>query len=125
APYLHADIVLMGHLALLGKYLLVDERLYFRRMEVATSTALQKPEERLRHHYPAATARTLLQAWKLHLGWLHAGLSAPMPLRQRLRVIRLLVRRAIWDRGLLFEEVIGAFKYFLGLHGNRPSQAGA
>ena len=53
-PYRGSDVVLMGHLALLGKFRLIDDALYFRRMEPATSTVLQDPLAVLRHHYPRA-----------------------------------------------------------------------
>jgi hypothetical protein len=114
-PYMAADVVLMGHLALLGKFLLVDEALYFRRMEVATSTALQDPAERLRHHYPVITARTLLQVWKQQLGWLGAGASAPLSPADRARVLAYLGRRMAWERVDLFRDLVGAARYFAGV----------
>jgi glycosyltransferase involved in cell wall biosynthesis len=97
-PYLLGDIVLMGHLALLGRFLLLPEPLFYRRMEVATSTALQDRDAQLRHLFPVPTARTLLQTWKLHRGWLRAGLEAPMAPGERVRVLGMLLRRCAWDR---------------------------
>jgi glycosyltransferase involved in cell wall biosynthesis len=111
--YLCADMVLMGHLALLGKFVLVDEVLYYRRMEVATSTTLQDHTSRLRHHYPVASARTLLQEWKQQLGWLRAGLSAPMGVAERARVLGYLARRFAWNRELLIKDLQGAAQYVL------------
>ncbi len=110
-PYLLADIVLMGHLALLGPFLLVEEPLFFRRMEVETSTTLQSRDQQLRHLFPVPTARTLLQCWKRHRGWLRAGWSAPMPFAERLRVLGYLTRRVVWDRWVLLGELVGAMRY--------------
>jgi len=56
--YRGADIVLMGHLALLGKFRLLDQRLFYRRMEPATATALQDTAGIWKHHYPKRSART-------------------------------------------------------------------
>jgi glycosyltransferase involved in cell wall biosynthesis len=120
-PYLCADIVLMGHLALLGKFVLVDEVLYYRRMEVGTSTTLQDPASRMRHHYPVLDARTLFQEWKQQLGWLRAGLSAPMESAERARVVGYLLRRMVWCRDGLMRDLRDAARYTLGrrapLHG--------
>jgi glycosyltransferase involved in cell wall biosynthesis len=113
-PYMGADVVLMGHLALLGKFLLVEERLYFRRMEVATSTALQDPAARLRHHYPVVTARTLLQVWKEQFGWLRAGAAAPLPPIERMRVLGYLGRRFVWEREALLRDLLGALRFAAG-----------
>src|SRR5882672_3783898 len=77
-PYRSADVVLMGHLVLLGKFRLLPERLFYRRMEAATATVLQNPEAVRRFHYPQLNAGTLFQASKLHLGRARAALSAPM-----------------------------------------------
>lgn len=122
-PYLQADIVLMGHLALLGRFLLVDEPLFYRRMEVASSTTLQGRDEQLRHLFPVPTARTLLQTWKEHLGWLRAGMMAPMGLSQRAGVLLLLLRRWFWDRGVLLRELVGALRYLLQRPASQPLPA--
>lgn len=113
-PYLCADLVLMGHLALLGKFILVNERLYFRRMEVGSSTTLQDPASRMRHHYPVLNARTLFQESKQQIGWLRAGLSAPMSIGERAKVTGYLLRRLIQSREVLFDDIRNAARYVLG-----------
>ncbi len=112
-PYMNADLVLMGHLALLGRFILVEEPLYFRRMDVETSTCLQPEAERLRHHYPKVTARTLFQEWKHQSGWLRVGLTAPMPFGERLQLLLYLARRAYWKRAELWHDLSGAVRYAL------------
>lgn len=110
-PYQQADMVLMGHLALLGKYLLVDEPLFYRRMEPATSTALQDAEAVRRHHYPTPTVRSLFQVWKRHAGWFRAAMAAPMPAGERLKVLTYLARHLVWDRRALAADLGGAWRY--------------
>jgi glycosyltransferase involved in cell wall biosynthesis len=109
--YYCADMVLMGHLALLGKYVLVDEPLFYRRMEPETATALQDAAGKRRHHFPEVTSRTLLQGWKLHLGWFRAAASAPMPIGERLGVMKYLARKCIWDRETLIDDIRGVWRY--------------
>jgi glycosyltransferase involved in cell wall biosynthesis len=113
-PYFGADIVLIGHLALLGAFLRVDAPLYYRRMEIATSTALQSAEAVERHHFPRVSAKVLFQVTKRHLGWFAAAAATPMTFKERLRVYRQLSRRVRWDRDLLFADFLGAARYIAG-----------
>lgn len=109
--YFCADVVLMGHLALLGKMLRVEEPLYYRRMEAATSTALQSADAFRRHHYPTLSARSLLQASKRQLGWLRAAAAAPMGLSERRRVYYHVARMIFWERQELFDDLRGVIRY--------------
>lgn len=110
-PYMSADMVLMGHLAMLGKFILLDSALFYRRNEVTTSTSLQRLSQRMRHHYPKMSARVLLQVWKQQLGWFRAGLSAPMSLRERGRVLGYMMRRFWEERVALKEDLVIALRY--------------
>jgi len=110
-PYHSADIVLMGYLALQGKFRLVNEYLFYRRMEAATATALKDPAEVRKHHYPQRSARTLFQGSKRQLGWLRAALSVPLPLRERRRVIAFVAKIWYWERGLFLDDLREAWKY--------------
>lgn len=120
-PYQSADVVMMGHLALLGKMLLVDEPLYYRRMEQLTSTALQSAEAVRQHHYPSMHAGALFQASKRHLGWLRAASAAPLPAGEALRVYRQLLRLAVGERQGLFDDIRGAVRYAFGALGGRTA----
>lgn len=113
-PYMGSDTVLMGHLALLGRIVLVDEPLFYRRMDVDTTIMRQDLGARVRHHYPNAGARSLLQVWKRQAGWFHAAAAAPMPLGERLRVFLYLTRRSYWDKAKLGHDLGAALKYVLG-----------
>jgi glycosyltransferase involved in cell wall biosynthesis len=106
-----ADMVLMGHLALMGKFLLVDERLFYRRMEAATATALQDSARASLHLYPTPTARMLLQRWRRHLGSFRAALTTPMQAGERLRVLSYLARSVVWDRQALAADLRGVWRY--------------
>ncbi len=111
-PYFGADVVLMGHLVLLGKFRLLDERLFYRRMELATATSLQDLTAVRMHHYPQLSARTLFQGSKRQMGWARAALLAPMPMGERLRVLVYVVKMGYWQRKALLEDLRGAWYYF-------------
>jgi len=113
--YYGADIVLMGHLALLGKILLHDDRLFYRRLEVGSSTALQDAESIRKHHYPTPGLRMLFQNTKHHIGWLRAAMSAPMTLNERTKVIAFIVRRAYWHRGSMLDDLDDAATFLRNL----------
>lgn len=83
--YRGADVVLVGHLALFGKILLLDEHLFGRRMDRATATAMMSADEVRRHHYPVKTWRSLFPSVRNAAGWLRAASSAGLTWRQRLR----------------------------------------
>jgi glycosyltransferase involved in cell wall biosynthesis len=110
-PYIRADVVLMGHLALLGKFRLVSEPLFYRRMEASTATAMQDREGIRRHHYPEPTVRTLFQGSKRQLGWVRAVLAAPIPLAERMRCLGYVAKRFYWERDALLDDVRVAWSY--------------
>lgn len=113
-PYRGADVVLMGHLALLGKFRLLHERLFYRRMESETATALQDPAAVRRFHYPQLNAGILLQASKRQVGRARAALSAPMPIGERLRSLTYVAKMCYWERKTLLEDLRDAWYYFTG-----------
>ena len=120
--YRGSDLVLMAHLALLGKFRLLDEALYFRRMEKGTSTALQDPADVWRHHYPQANAGMLFQGSKRHLGQLHAAVSAPMSVAERARTLVFLARVLNWDRRMFADDLRGVWHFLT--HRSSPDQTG-
>lgn len=111
--YLSADVVLMGHLALLGKFRLLNERLLYRRMAVATATSLQDRAAVWRHHYPQLTARTLFQGSKRQVGWIRAALSVPMPIGERARALKHIAKGCFWERKVFMQDLRGVWHYFV------------
>jgi glycosyltransferase involved in cell wall biosynthesis len=109
--YMSADVVLMGHLALLGKFRLVDERLFYRRMEKATATVLQDTATVLAQHYPDLGAHTLFQGSKQQVQWVRAVLAAPMPLGERMRSLAYVAKMCYWRRDAYLQDLRGAWYY--------------
>ena len=109
--YLGADIVLMGELALRGKFRLVDERLFYRRMDASGATALRERSAVWQHHYPTQSIRTLFQATQRQLGWFRAALSTPLTAIERARTLLLAARCGYWDRAAFGRDILGAWRY--------------
>ncbi len=112
--YRGADIVLMGHLALLGKFRLLEQRLFYRRMERATATALQDDAGMWKHHYPQRSAGTLLQGCKRHAGWVWAAMSSPIGPGEKLRSLKVVAKYMYWERRFLVNDLRGVWHYLRG-----------
>ena len=96
--YMSADVVLASELALMGRFLRIDERLFFRRMSVETATKLMSPREVALHIVPTARAPLKFQEWRYHLGLLRATRFAGFPRRDWFRVIGYYLRDLFWSR---------------------------
>ena len=107
------DVVLMGHLVLLGKFRLIDERLFYRRMEAATATALQDKVAVRKHHYPQLGTRSLFQFSKCQLGWIRAVSAARMPIGERLRCLVYVAKRCFWERNLFLADIHGIWQHLI------------
>lgn len=104
--YIGADIVLMSELALLGKFLLVDDRLFYRRMSPQAATRLKSAREIERHLAPSARAPLKWQAWRYQLGLLKACRLASFPSRSWMRSTSYSIRSFLWARHELASEVL-------------------
>jgi glycosyltransferase involved in cell wall biosynthesis len=108
--YTGADVVLMSELALLGKFLLVDERLFFRRMSPDTATRLKSMHEFERHLVGSVRGQLTWQAWRFQFGLLRAVRHAPFPTRAWFRAANYSVRSLTWARRELVAEVLHAMR---------------
>ncbi len=112
--YPNADVVLMGHLALLGRIALLDEPLFYRRMDHATATRMMSQQDVHRHHYPVRTSRALLPSWRYALGWARAALSAPLAWRDRFKAMQWVLRRAYWSKAAMGNDLADVLRYPTG-----------
>jgi glycosyltransferase involved in cell wall biosynthesis len=106
-----ADIVLIAHLALLGKIALLEDRLFYRRMERETATRLMNAEAVHLHHYPRATARSLFGGWRFVGGFANAALSAGLSARECCRALVWTLKIAYWNNRALRHDVVAALRY--------------
>jgi glycosyltransferase involved in cell wall biosynthesis len=109
--YRGADVVLVGHLALLGKIALLDEHLFGRRMDRETATPMMDAEAVHRHHYPHKTWRSLFPAWRHAAGCARAALATDLSRAQKLRALGWVARLSHWRSAELRRDVVDALRY--------------
>jgi len=103
-----ADIVLMAELALLGKSVLVPQRLFFRRMSRESATLLRGRRALEAHIEPGARRPLLWQHWKYHLRVLRAAARSSPRGAEWLRAVGFSLRYMAWARNELAHDVLEA-----------------
>lgn len=109
--YQGADVVLLMQLALLGKIELLNEPLFYRRMDAATATRLMSRDAVLRHHYPVRTWRSLFPRWRVTGGRFRALLSSGLPPTDIARALPWLLRETYWSSTQLRQDLIDALRF--------------
>jgi glycosyltransferase involved in cell wall biosynthesis len=100
-----ADKILLAELALRGQFHEIPDRLFFRRLHAAASSALKTPEEQQYFVDPAAKAVRPLRLWREHMGYATAMLRTSLSLHDRMLFTYWILRIAIWDRRELRREL--------------------
>ena len=105
-PHLSSDIQLIAELALQGKFVEVPERLFYRRMTRATSTAMKTQEENATffRHEPGNVFR--MTQWKIETGLAAGVWRASIPWREKMRAYGFLGRRLRHARHKLIRELL-------------------
>ncbi len=105
-----ADIVAMGELALLGKFVRIPERLFFRRMSEESSTILQGRSRVERHIEPDATLPLRWQTWKYQSGILRSAVfTAPLG-SEKAGAVLFALKSMVWARTNLMRDVKAAMR---------------
>lgn len=98
--YRDSDRVLIAGLALAGKFLLLQEVLFYRRWDKSVASALRGPLEVQRLYQPGATRPARFQNLPRQLGQLRMALMVPWTLRGKGRALTAAVRYTNWRRKL-------------------------
>lgn len=107
--YPNSDSVLTAELALHGRFWLLSEPLFYRRMSrESASRFLSKVE--LRHFIdPLSTRTQSCDRWQLHWNHVAVVMRSPIGIREKLSCLRLAAREVYWDSGELWSEVRARF----------------
>lgn len=108
--FMLGDVVLMGELMLHGKAALLDEPLFYRRMDEATATRLMGAEGQHRHHYPDRRKPVRWEHWRSAFAWPAAVLRAPLSPDDRWRALLRCGRFLWWTRHELLQDVQEAWR---------------
>jgi glycosyltransferase involved in cell wall biosynthesis len=103
--YPHGDLALMSELALRGSFLLLPEVLLFRRSGTNSITARRSRAEIQRIFNPQARSEMKLVLGRLHADHFASVARAPIPLTEKLRAWAHSLRRVVWDRAELLNEL--------------------
>lgn len=104
--YPRADCDLVAELALHGQFWELTDRLFFRRMHAGASSAIKGPKEKQAFVDPAVSRGHSLGHCRAHLGYLSALVHAPLSLRQRLVLLRWVLRSIVSSRDEIGGELV-------------------
>lgn len=101
--FIASDIVLMGELVLVGKYVEIPEVLFYRRMGDTTS---DKSLEELKKFYdPLSHKRIAMIFWRLQWEHMRSVMRSDLSTAQKLRLLLFLTKNLYWDRKRLLGEL--------------------
>lgn len=103
--HMGADIALMAELALKGKLILVDERLFYRRMTVQAATKFKSAREVDQHLVPHARQPLQWQHWRFHLALLRGALRSAPAGRSWFDATGYALRAMLWARHHLAGDI--------------------
>jgi hypothetical protein len=107
--YIGSDEVFQAELALYGTFFEIPEFLFLRRMHEAASSSMTVLQKQA-FYQPRGRPRAALTGWR-HLGeHMRSVMNAPLSVGERLRLMRVLLRRAIGSREMLAGELVGAVR---------------
>lgn len=98
-----ADMVLMSELALLGKWLLLEDRLFYRRMSSSTASTLKSKQDAERHIAPTPLR---WQRWRYQFALLRATRLVRFASRDWFQAMNYALRSFVWARSSLAGEAL-------------------
>jgi glycosyltransferase involved in cell wall biosynthesis len=96
-PFPHGDLVLMAELALHGRFVLLPDILFYRRLGPRTWSMRRPPAELQAFFYPGLAARPRVDRLRFYLDYFKTVLRAPITAAEKLRTLPVIARRATGD----------------------------
>lgn len=101
-----ADIVFMAHLVLQGKFVMLDEPLFYRRMHEQSSSSDRYDKEKQESFWSAGKAKLSRPAWKRVMAYRRAISKTAVPLKENLALYRILLGMIWANKRRLSTELI-------------------
>ena len=114
-PYFGSDVVVMAELTLYGKFAVVPEPLFNRRMDSRTASIFLTPAQRKQMAYPRRKNAPLFTIWREKMDYFAAVWRAPLAWRERICLYRFLLGHMIRDRVDLLGDIREAGQRILGM----------
>lgn len=105
--YPGGDLVFMAELALLGRFKLLPQPLFYRRIGTGSSTNALSNSDLRKFWNPSATGHRSFSLWRIHIDSLYAVSTAPVALNEKTRAIYIELRNMLWQRPRLWGELRG------------------
>jgi hypothetical protein len=103
--YIGGDIPLIAEMSLYGKFHEIPDAFFYRRMHEEAASALKNPDEAMRVYDPGRQSGFFAREW-VHTGAnLLSVTRAPIEISEKLRIYWFMMRRAIWHREALGNEL--------------------
>lgn len=104
--YVGSDINLLAELTLYGKFYELPQRLFFRRFHKDSGSWKRgDAKHEARRYHAAGMRKATFRTWRSHMRFFSAVSASPLPLRSKMRLYPLLMRRMIWSRRDLANEL--------------------
>ena len=97
---------------MIGKFYEVPAPLFLRRLHSAASSQNDSLEWQLNFYTPNRQERICLPRWSRSIDYARTIAGADLSLRDKLRLVRILLRQMRWGRHELAGEVTGALRQF-------------
>lgn len=111
--YPNGDSVLMAELALQGKFILLDDTLFLRRLhrrpDGSVQTGSRSSDELLQMFWPGAVRASPFLNVRRHADFFFSALAAPVPLGERIRAAGISLQGLYWDRRGIRSDIARAF----------------
>lgn len=111
--YPHGDKVMLARLAVAGKFWLIEEPLFYRRMGPASSFTHYGDASELQAYLdPTRASSPRFDRWRQQLDYLWSSLTVDLPLAAKPLLFLRVARRMAWHRGELWQELVDGIRRF-------------
>jgi len=109
--YNGGDFPLIAEMSLYGKFYEIQDAFFYRRMHEEASSAMKSSAEVMAFYDPKKRDNFFARNW-VHLGAnLKSIARAPIPIREKLKIVGFQARSFIWSRREYLRELAGAVTY--------------